>query len=117
MRGVYLTNDLMYSSRILAAAQHAGCDLATVMSVAALPERLTGDEPIALAIIDLAAPLGDLAAITSQVRAAAPLAKIVAYGPHVDHARLHAAQAAGCDHVFSRGEFMQVFPQLVARGS
>lgn len=113
MRGLYYTNDLMFSSRILSTAQAAGLSLTTVMSAAALANQLVGD-PIGLVIIDLASPGADVAAIAAQVRAVSPRARIVAYGPHVDHARLEAAARAGCDQVYSRGQFMQDSPALLA---
>jgi len=112
MRGLYFTNDLMFSSRILSAAQSAGWSLSTVMSLAALADQLVGD-PIGLVIIDLASPGAEVASIASQVRAVWPQARIVAYGPHVDHARLEAAARDGCDQVYSRGQFMQDFPRLL----
>jgi DNA-binding NarL/FixJ family response regulator len=113
MRGLYFTTDLMFSSRILGVAQAAGLRLTTVLSPAALAEQLTGD-PIGLVIIDLASPGADVAAIAGQVRAVAPAARIVSYGPHVDHALLEAASRAGCDQVYSRGQFMQEAPRLLA---
>jgi len=112
MRGLYFTNDLMFSSRILSAAQSAGLSLSTVMSAAALTDQLTSDD-IGLVIIDLASPGADVAAIVAQVRAVSARARIIAYGPHVDHARLDAAAESGCDQVFSRGQFMQDFPALL----
>ncbi len=113
MRGLYFTNDLMFSSRVLGAAQAAGLPLSTVLSQAALAEQLAGD-PVALVVIDLASPGADVGAIAALVRAAAPSAQIVCYGPHVDHERLEAALRAGCDQVYSRGQFMQESPQLFA---
>lgn len=113
MRGLFVSNDLMFTSRIQSAAQAAGYSLSIVMSPATLGEHLAG-EPVGLVIIDLNSPGNDVATIVSAVRAVAPQARIVSYGPHVDHERLESAARAGCDQVYSRGQFMQEAARLLA---
>jgi len=39
----------------------------------------------------------------------------VAYGSHVDKARLDAARAAGCDEVLPRSKFSAELPDLLRR--
>ena len=55
----------------------------------------------AVVIVDLAR-LRDLAAELAAVRAAAPAARILGFGPHVEGAALEAARAAGADLVLPR---------------
>jgi DNA-binding NarL/FixJ family response regulator len=98
----YFSSDLMFTSRASALATQAGTKLRLFTSAAALANA-EGDAP-ALVIIDLEMSALDLPALVRELRTAAPQAKLLAYGPHVDHARLAAAQAAGCDQVLSNGE-------------
>lgn len=93
---VALVDDLMDRSRVSAALPDtrftrtaADCADATVV------------------LVDLARHGGDVAA----VRAAAPGARIVAFGPHVDDDALTAARADGADAVLPRSRF---FSDVVA---
>jgi hypothetical protein len=54
-------------------------------------------------VIDLARD----AALVALVRAAAPDARIVAFGPHVDTGALEQAAADGADRVLPRSKFFQ----------
>ncbi len=56
-----------------------------------------------MVVIDLARD----AALVSAVRAAAPDARIVAFGPHVDAALLEQATRDGADAVLPRSRFFQ----------
>lgn len=87
---VALVDDLMDRSRVSAALPGArftrtadDCADATVV------------------LVDLARHGGDV----SAVRAAAPGARIVAFGPHVDDEALAAARADGADAVLPRSRF------------
>jgi CheY-like chemotaxis protein len=102
----YLTADLMFSSRFVGMAERSGHSVVMAAAPSLLLDRLAQSpaEP-ATVILDLTLPGLDVADVVSRVRQAAPLAKIVAYGPHVQVQLLAAAQAAGCDEVLSNGEF------------
>lgn len=104
MGALFLSTDLMFGSKVSAAATRAGTALATAMSVPAMLEKAAQTAP-RLAILDLTAAGLDLSAVVPQLRAAAPGATILAYGPHVQEALLAAAQAAGCDLVLTRGQW------------
>jgi DNA-binding NarL/FixJ family response regulator len=111
----YLTDDLMFSSRVLSFAERAGHSVVMIASPALLASRISqaaGDEP-QLVIVDLSLPGLQPADVVPELRAAAPSAKIIAYGPHVHVAKLAAAQAAGCDEVMSNGQFDRGFPALL----
>jgi DNA-binding NarL/FixJ family response regulator len=110
---LFLTSDLMFSSRVVGAAKSLGVTLELVANQAALPARLTAN--CRLAFIDLTLDRLNLPAAVQAIHAAAPQAEIVAYGPHVDHAALADAQDAGCHHVLSRGQFNQQYAELLKK--
>lgn len=75
---------------------------------AALPDvkfvgNPAGASDAAVVIVDLAR----FGAVVAPVRAAAPGARIIAFGPHVDDALLAAATADGADRVLPRSVFFR----------
>lgn len=114
MRAIMLTADLMFSSRVSAAAATLGVPLDVCMSPARLGEQLTqSGDATRLVIVDATLPRLDWAAMVATVRSQAPQASIVAFGPHVDVETLRAAAAAGCDEVLTRGQFQQCYAALL----
>jgi DNA-binding NarL/FixJ family response regulator len=107
-----LTADLMFTSRVQAAAASLNVSLQLVPTPAALPDKLTAD--CRLVFIDLTLDNLNLPAAVKAIHAAAPSAKIVAYGPHVDHALLADATEAGCHQVLTRGQFDKSYRDLLA---
>jgi CheY-like chemotaxis protein len=103
---LFLTTDLVFSSRVAGAAARAGLSLRTVASQTALLETAAAAQADLIVLLDLNSPSVDPADIVPALRAAPhrPQA-IIAYGPHVHEDRLAAATAAGCDEVLTRGEF------------
>jgi DNA-binding NarL/FixJ family response regulator len=81
------------------------------MNPAQLPDRLPAE--CRLVLVDLTLDGVNLPAVVTAVRAAAPLARVVAYGPHVDQAALADAADAGCDQVLSRGQFDRDYRALI----
>jgi DNA-binding NarL/FixJ family response regulator len=110
MTSLFLTPDLMFSSRVLGAASAAGVGLKIVPAAANLAGSVTDD--CRLVLVDLTMPGLDLNQVVMAVREKAPHARIVAFGPHVEEAMLAAAQNAGCE-VFTRGQFNQQYAQLL----
>jgi hypothetical protein len=90
MKIVAMTSDLMDRSRIGAALP----DVEFVRE----PSGCAGADVV---VVDLARHAGDVAAL----RAAAPTARIVAFGPHVDTAMFEQATADGADVVLARSRF------------
>ncbi len=90
MRTVALVDDLMDRSRLQGA-------LSAVEFVRAATECEGAD----IIVIDLARHVGDVAA----VRAAAPAARIVGFGPHVDGEAAERARDSGADEVLARSRF------------
>jgi DNA-binding NarL/FixJ family response regulator len=101
MRIVVLSTDLMDRSRITAALSNAEF-------VRAATDVAGAD----VVVVDLARHADAIAA----VRAAAPTARIVAFGPHVDTAALEQARTEGADVVLARSRFFQDPVAAVATG-
>lgn len=117
MRAVLVSTDLMLLSAAQGAAERCGWELAvTADALAAASAGRDGGADVAA--IDLRLPGLDVAALVAELRQAAPRPlHIMAFGPHVHEASLRAAAAAGCDEVFTRGEFERRFGgALAARG-
>lgn len=112
---LYLTGDLLFSSRVSGAAANLGVPLQIYGSVGKLLEFASKSD-CRLVFIDLTLAGVDLQAAVPAIRAKLPQAKIVAYGPHVHEAALAAAKAAGCDEVLSRGQFDREFGRLLREG-
>src|SRR5262245_46172852 len=109
---LFLSSDLMFSSRLAGAAQTLGVPLQLVASQTNLAGKLTADSHLIL--IDLGLPTLDLPAAIAAVRAAAPAARILAFGAHVNESALASAQSAGCDTVLTRGQFQKQYAELLA---
>jgi DNA-binding NarL/FixJ family response regulator len=108
---VFLTSDLMFSSRVGMAAKSSGVEMVLVVNGAQLPDKLTAD--CRLVLVDLSLDGLNLPSVVLAVRSGAPAAKVVAYGAHVDHAGLADAGDAGCDLVLSRNQFNQRYAELL----
>lgn len=95
-----LSGDLMFASRVKAAAQRAGKDFQLSGS---LPD---GDlESLAFVIVDLSTRSGALSGIAQQCGTRCPGAQLIAYGPHVQVDSLEAARQAGIGIVMTNGQF------------
>ena len=103
MKAIYLSDDLMFGSRVRSVADQLGVDLVMANNQDKLISKLTDD--MTLMILDLSTNNCDPASIVSQARETASDIRIVAYGPHVREAMLRAAVDAGCDAVMSNGQF------------
>lgn len=104
---------MMVSSRLRSTAQGAGVPLEIVASPADLGARLNSAHR--LVIFDLSQPGLDLRGAIAAARSAAPAARIIAFGPHVDEALLASARAAGCDEVLTNGQFHREQGALLAK--
>jgi DNA-binding NarL/FixJ family response regulator len=108
---LFLSSDLMFASRVGSAARALGISLVQVPDPAALPAKITAD--CGLALVDLTLEKLNLPAAVKAIRAGAPTARVVAYGPHVDEAALADARDAGCDEVVTRGQFNKQYAELL----
>jgi DNA-binding NarL/FixJ family response regulator len=110
-RVVFLTADLLFSSRVLGAARTLGVDCKIASSPTQLMAALDAD--CRLVLIDLGMDGLDLNAAVASVRGASSAARIVAFGPHVNEALLASAKSAGCDVVLPRSQFNNQYAELL----
>ncbi|MGD9637375.1 MAG: hypothetical protein AB7G28_00280 [Pirellulales bacterium] len=115
MAVVLISRDLMGASRVEAAARSAGVAYRMVGSVdAAVGASSAMTTP--LVIVDLAMTGIDVSALVDRLKGPGEVGTtILAFGPHVHEALLHAARDAGCDQVLTRGQFMSQLDAIIAR--
>ena len=114
MTALLLSADLMVCSRVAGAAARCGAQVISVPTVESLFQRLTADRP-ALVVLDLGLPGLDPSQIVPKLKALTPAPRVMAFGPHVQKARLEAAAAAGCDTVLTRGQFHAQLDSLLSQ--
>lgn len=109
---VAAVNDLMFGSRIRAAAQQAGVSAVFVRAPADLLERAATAD---LVLLDLETRWLDVPAAINALKGAAPTAAvpIVVFGSHVEGEALSAAREAGADRVLARSAFVKLLPGLL----
>jgi hypothetical protein len=101
---LYTAADLLWATRIKAAADDLGLPARPVRTVEMLRDRLGDTEPSGL-IVDLdAEPAIEIIGVADEARRRTGRpARILAFGPHADVARLRAASEAGADQALPRG--------------
>ena len=106
----------MFTSKIRAAAQHAGVTVAFARSAQSALEQMRSSSP-ALAIFDLNNPRTDPIGTIAAMKADETLAAIptVGYVSHVDAETIASARAAGADEVVARSAFVTQLPDILAR--
>lgn len=108
-----LSSDLMLISQVGGAVRAVGAEFKSAAQGEALLESLTTDS---LVLVDLATPGLAIDTLVPELRAlTTPPRAILAFGQHVHAARLQAAADAGCDEVFSRGQFTSRSAEILAR--
>ncbi|QEG02576.1 hypothetical protein Mal15_66970 [Stieleria maiorica] len=105
---VFLSGDLMFASRVRAAAESAGLEF---QLAASLPDR----GGIEFVIVDLSTRSGAVDGLMDRCHQVCPGARVVAYGPHVQVARLDQAKQAGIPLVMTRGQFDRALGTLFDR--
>jgi CheY-like chemotaxis protein len=103
MEVLLLSPDLMVQSRVAAAAGRAEIPAPRIWGGREIP-AIEDTARIRLVLIDLSSPGLDVKKTVAAVRERLTGASIVAFGPHVQMAKLEAARDAGCDRVISRGQ-------------
>jgi DNA-binding NarL/FixJ family response regulator len=99
-------DDLLFSSKIRAAAKHAGVDLVFARTPADIIERARADRP-ALAIFDLDSAKTDPVATITAIKGDPELAEIrtIAFVSHVHTDLIAGARRAGAEQVLPRSAF------------
>jgi CheY-like chemotaxis protein len=106
-----LSDDLMFTSRIVGTAADLGFTVKPAKAAEALI-ALAAEETPRCVIVDLSNPTLEISRVIGQLRAPGlPAPRIVAYGSHVDTAKLQAAREAGCNVVLSRSRFVGELPK------
>jgi hypothetical protein len=100
---VLLSGDLMFASRVRSAADAAGLEFRLA---GRLPnEQAPENRAIRWVIVDLATRSGVVDGLVEQCTQICPDATVIAFGPHVQVAKIEAARAAGITNVMTRGQF------------
>jgi CheY-like chemotaxis protein len=109
---VAAVDDLMFGSRIRAAAQQAGVSAMFVRNAEDLVAHAAGAD---LVLLDLNARWLDVPAAIRSLKGDAATASVpvVAFGPHVDGDSLVAAREAGADRVLARSAFVRSLADLL----
>ncbi len=115
MSAVYLTKDLLFSSRVTNTAMAIGLEMSVVADQAQLLARLEASD-VRFVLLDFGMPGLDLLELVPQIRdkASTPVT-VVAFGPHVDIAGIAAARQSGCDQVYARGQFNNQMVDILRR--
>lgn len=111
-----LVDDLLFRSRIQAAARVAGADVRVAADADAALAMARADVP-ALLVVDLNARRADPLRLVSAIRSDPALAAtpIVGFVAHADAAAVAAARAAGVGEVLARSAFVARLPDLLGR--
>jgi len=108
--GLLLSDDLIFTSRIVGAGRDAGLTVKAARTVDALVSLAAQEQPTCV-IVDLAFLGLNLLELLRRLHEACPhKPRLVAYGAHVDAAGLHFARQAGCDVVLPRSAFVEQLP-------
>lgn len=103
----FFSGDLLFASRVQSAAQRAGRTFSLLGKWPDPWPSIPG-----WIIVDLSTRSGASTEIAQQAAATAPAAITIAYGPHVQPARLSKARQDGFASVLTRGQFDAVLPTL-----
>jgi DNA-binding response OmpR family regulator len=104
-----LSDDLLDASKTIASARAAGIVVRQVRTVQALLEQALREAP-PCCIVDLQCPGLDIAGFAAESSREGKKIRLIAYGSHVDTARLRAARQSGYDEVLPRSEYFESMP-------
>jgi CheY-like chemotaxis protein len=113
MIGLLLSDDLIFTSRVVGTGRDLGFTIAFAKTPEALLNLARKNVPTCI-IVDLANPGLQIDEFIADLKQLSPAPTVVAYGSHVDTATLKAARAAGCDYVMPRSQFVEALPRDLA---
>jgi CheY-like chemotaxis protein len=106
---------LLFSTKITGTARALGFEMDVVAGVDDLARRV-GQNAYRCVLIDLSVAGVNLSEVVDSAgKRGDGRPAIVAFGSHVDTARLNEAEAAGCDEVMPRSRFASTLPELLGR--
>jgi hypothetical protein len=108
----FLSLDLVFASRVRAAAEAAGLRFSLSRSL-----NVETDSTIRFVIVDLSTSATLVDHLSESVFSLYPRAKWIAYAPHVQIARMERARQAGIPYVLTRGQFDRELPSLFRRSA
>ena len=112
VRVLLACGDLFFSTQLRSAAEAAGARVDLELSAERiLPRAATGD--YTHLVLDVELPHLNLAAVVESLPAE-HRPRVIAFGPHMQTARLEGARVAGCDVVLSRGQISANLAQWLA---
>jgi DNA-binding NarL/FixJ family response regulator len=113
--GLLLTDDMIFSSRIIGTAKALNLEVKQLKSVADLIAMARESAPTCI-IVDLSHPGLQVDNLIRDLKEfCSPMPRLVAYGSHVDAASLRAARDAGCDVVLPRSQFVEQLPSRLGQ--
>jgi hypothetical protein len=110
---LFISPDLLFAGKIQSAAEPLGIGMLQVSELSAI-KRALAEEQVSIIFLDLNLASPSLADVISLLPES-PRPFIVAFGPHVNTARLEEARLAGCDRVLPRSRFAVELPDLLQR--
>ncbi len=116
MRVLGLVRDLLFRSKIDAAAAALGVEVAYTSSLSAVRNRCAGVKPSAV-FVDLSDKGFPPEQTIQALREAAPGARIIGFASHVDLKVFAKAREAGFERVLSRQEFAAQVASLLSAES
>ncbi|EMI51974.1 hypothetical protein [Rhodopirellula sallentina] len=104
---VFLSGDLIFASRVRAAALAAGLEFQLAGN---LPEHPSGQ--VRFILVDLSTRSKVVSGLMQSVEERFPNSQVVAYAPHVQVERLRDARQQGIPNVLTRGQFNEKLATL-----
>ena len=109
--GLLVTGDLIFSTKITGTARALGLDVRVIGVPGFVVDRIRSDPPRCIFLdLGVATLTGEL---IREIVIAAAGRPVLAFGSHVDTARLQSARDAGCTEVMPRSRLSSELPALL----
>lgn len=108
---LFVGPDLLFAGKIQSAAEPLGMRMLQASELPAI-QRALAENSVSIVIFDLNLEAPRIADVISLLPET-PKPFVVAFGPHVNTARLEEARQAGCDRVLPRSRFNVELPDLL----
>jgi CheY-like chemotaxis protein len=108
-----ISRDLFFISKVTGTASSLGIEM-RVAADATAAAQLANAAPFQCIFIDLADDRLDVSEFFAGLKMQQPTA-VIAFGSHIDTARLQAARDAGCTEVMPRSRFSASLPEVLQK--